>query len=189
MTDYEIDKLYEKLMGPNPQTFKPVYKLTEKRDDIGVVKYQEESTDVSENNSSKKEKIDERVPLYPKYESILPNHMTFKYYEPSKDIAPQHTPDKVKNPGRWKFYDVDLNAVKEQISTNIYLGGGKDLDKDKFQEHEDFLNILHTYLEKVNNKKPEVGQYEPVKPEKHVADIKFEKMVSRDKLELDSDYE
>jgi hypothetical protein len=39
MTDYEIDKLYEKLMGPNPQTFKPIYKLTEKRDDIGIIKY------------------------------------------------------------------------------------------------------------------------------------------------------
>jgi len=39
MTDYEIDKLYEKLMGPNPQTFNPVYKLTEKRDDIGIIKY------------------------------------------------------------------------------------------------------------------------------------------------------
>ena len=51
MTDYEIDKLYEKLLGPGPQTFKPVYKLTEKRDDIRNVKNIEESTDVSENNS------------------------------------------------------------------------------------------------------------------------------------------
>ena len=48
---------------------------------------------------------------------------------------------------------------------------------------------MHTYLDKVNNKKPDVGQYEPVKPEKHVADVNFEKMVSRDKPEYDSDYE
>ena len=29
MTDYEIDKLYEKLLSSGSQTFKPVYKLTE----------------------------------------------------------------------------------------------------------------------------------------------------------------
>ena len=65
------------------------------------------------NNSLKKEFVDDRMPLYPNHDAILPNHMTFKYYEPSKDIAPKHTPEKVKNPGKWRFYDVDLNAIKE----------------------------------------------------------------------------
>lgn len=85
--------------------------------------------------------------------------MTFKYYEPSKDIAPKHTPDKVKNPGRWKFYDVDLDAVKEQLAQNVFIAGGKDIDT--YKEHEEFINILNTYINKVNNKRPEVGQYEP----------------------------
>lgn len=55
----------------------------------------------------------------------MPNHMTFKYYEPSKDLEPQHTPEKVKNPGRWRFYEVDLDKVREQVSRDIYLGGAE----------------------------------------------------------------
>lgn len=33
-------------------------------------------------------------------------------------------PDSVANPGRWVFYDVDLDAVREQIVTgNVYMAG------------------------------------------------------------------
>ena len=50
MTDYEIDKLYEKYCGPGPQSFDINHKLTEKRSDMGVVKFfgDSESTDASE---------------------------------------------------------------------------------------------------------------------------------------------
>ena len=50
MTDFEIDKLYEKYCGPGPQSFDINHKLTEKRNDMGVVKFvaDTESTDASE---------------------------------------------------------------------------------------------------------------------------------------------
>ena len=31
------------------------------------------------------------------------------------------------------------------------------MDREKYKEHEEFLDILNTYLDKLNNKKPEVG--------------------------------
>lgn len=36
--------------------------------------------------ADKEVKVDERPALYPNADSILPNHMSFKYYEPSKDL-------------------------------------------------------------------------------------------------------
>ena len=81
MTDHEIDKLYQEIVGPGPATFAPDHKLTEKRNDVGVQKFKEPIKEA-------KEEIDDKVPLYPKTALILPNHMTFKYYEPSKDIGP-----------------------------------------------------------------------------------------------------
>jgi hypothetical protein len=108
MTDYEIDKLYDSIMGPGPGSFTPEYKLTEKRIDIGVPKFIESIKERDEENE-----IDDRIPLYPNTKLIMPNHMTFKYYQPSKDLGPQHTPEKLKNPGNWKYYNVDLDVVRE----------------------------------------------------------------------------
>ena len=85
--------------------------------------------------------------------------MTFKYYQPSKDLGPTHTPEKVKNPGNWRYYDLDLDAVRGEIARNVYLGGA--LEREKFIEHEEFMNILTTYLDKVKNRKPEAGEYNP----------------------------
>lgn len=76
MTDYEIDKLYEQIKGPGPTSFNPDFKLTEKRADVGVVKFKKPEVD-------RKEETDERMPLYPNSNAVLPNHMTFKYYEPA----------------------------------------------------------------------------------------------------------
>jgi len=105
--------------------------------------------------------------------------MTFKYYEPSKDIGPKHTPEKVKNPGKWKYYDIDLDAVREQVSTNVYLGGGVDMTREEWEDKDNFLKLLKIYLDKTKNKKPEIGQYDVKLPEKHLPDIDFDKMQSR----------
>ena len=181
MTDYEIDKLYQEIVGPGPATFQPEHKLTEKRADVGVVKFKEEIV-------PKSEPKDDRVALYPSTALTLPSHMTFKYYEESKDIGPQHVPDAVLKPGRWKFYQVDLDAVREQVATNVYLGGRKDLTKDEYREREDFLKVLHTLLEWRNNKKPEAGTYHPEHPDKHVPGTDFDKVEGRDKY-FDQDLE
>ena len=50
---------------------------------------------------------------------------------------------------------IDLLLI--QVAQNIYIGGAKDMDREKYKEHEEFLDILNTYLDKLNNKKPEVG--------------------------------
>lgn len=141
MTDYEIDKLYEQMVGPGPSTFKPSHKLTEKRDDVGIVKIQQPIVE-------EKQEADNRSALFPNLKAILPNHMTFKYYEPA-DVGPQHIPDKAKNPGRWRYYDLDLDSIRAQIFQNVYIAGGKNMDKDAFQEREEFLELLDAYLEKV----------------------------------------
>lgn len=106
LSDFEIDKLYQQVVGPGPTSHNPEYKLTEKRADIGVPK-------IVKPSKVEKEEIDERSALFPNVDSILPNHsMTFKYYEPS-NVGPKHTPEKVKNPGQWKYYDIDLDVVRE----------------------------------------------------------------------------
>lgn len=169
MTDYEIDKLYQEIVRPGPSTFKPEHKLTEKRADVGIVKFQEPVKE-------EEEEIDERIGLFPSVAAILPNHMTFKYYEPSKGLGPQHTPEKIKHPENWKFYQIDLDAVREQVATNVYLGGAKNLTQEEFQEKEEFLDVLHAYLDRKNNKKPEPGTYNARLPEKHLPDIDFDKV-------------
>lgn len=98
--------MFERIRAPGPAHFKPNYKLTEKRADIGIKDFANEaaSTDASE----KAEPVDDRAPLYPNYDSVLPNHMTFKFFEADRGLS---KPD--KKDGRWHFYDVDLDAVRE----------------------------------------------------------------------------
>ena len=176
MTDHEIDKLYEQIVGPGPTSFHPNNRLTEKRTDIGVPKFNKPIVDEKEKEAKE---TDERPALYPNADTILPNHMSFKYYEPSKDLGPKHMPDAVANPGSWKFYEVNLDAIKEEVATNVYFGGAASMTKDEFSDREDFLEVLRTYLDRKNNKKPEAGQYDAKRPEKHLADIDFDKMQSR----------
>jgi hypothetical protein len=40
-------------------------------------------------------------------------------------------PDKVLNPGRWVYYDVDLDAVKEQLAKDYYFSGRMDPEEFK----------------------------------------------------------
>jgi hypothetical protein len=108
------------------------------------------------------------MPLFPNAKAILPNHMTFKYFEPSKDIGPKNIPEKELNPGKWRYYDVNLDAIKEQVSNNIYIGGAKDMTQEQFLENEDFLNVLRAYIDRTKNKKPGVGKYDPKPIEDHL---------------------
>lgn len=43
------------------------------------------------------------------------NRLIFKYM-PKTEHGPAHMPDSVANPGRWRYYDVDLDAVREQLT-------------------------------------------------------------------------
>ena len=61
----------------------------------------------------------------------------------------------------------------------MYFGGGP-IDQDEFLEKEEMLNALKEYLAR-KKKVPDVGTYDAKKPEKHLADIDFDKQVSRAK--------
>jgi len=37
----------------------------------------------------------------------------FKYHKPSKGLEPPHTPEKELKPEKWRFYDFDLDAIRE----------------------------------------------------------------------------
>ena len=109
MTDYEIDKLYDELFNkPGPASYNVDHRRTEPRSDIGVINMKKTEPIVE-----KEEEADYKPALYPNADAILPNHMTFKYYQPSKDVGPMNIPDKDLHPGVWRFYDVDLDAVRE----------------------------------------------------------------------------
>ena len=166
--------MFEKIKAPGPGHFKPSHKLTEKRADIGIKNFANEaaSTDASETA----EKIDDRGALDPNYDAILPNHMTFKFFSADRGLS---KPD--KKDGRWHFYDVDLDAVREQIAKDIHMGGSKFIDnQEKFKEHEDLLQAISAWIEYRNNRRPDPGKYDARKPEKHLPNIDFAKMQSRE---------
>jgi hypothetical protein len=58
------------------------------------------------------------------------NRLTFKYYKKTEHF-PANIPDKVLNPGTWVYYDVDLDAVKEQLAKDYYFSGRMDPEEFK----------------------------------------------------------
>lgn len=57
--------------------------------------------------------------INPNYDFDKPNKLTFAYHEPSKDLDPMHTPDKKLYPEKWRYYDIDLNVVREEVAKEI----------------------------------------------------------------------
>jgi len=50
--------------------------------------------------------------LLPNYDHDKPNKLVPIYHSPTK-VATVHTPEKIKNPGKWEFYDFDLDSIRE----------------------------------------------------------------------------
>lgn len=122
MTDAEIDNLFEKIKAPGPGHFNPKHDITERRPDIGV-------PDLSKLPVALKEQVkDTMLPLFPNFDHVLPNHLTFKFQQ-----AQRETSKKPRNDYEWKFYQVDLDVVKESITQNMFIGGSKLIDtQEKF---------------------------------------------------------
>lgn len=111
----EIVREYESSRN-GPGTYRPNFAQTEKRADIGVVTIRKPSKERSD------QVIDERPALNP--EPAKSNKLVFKYHEPT-DQRPPHAPESVLYPGKWQFYDVDLDVVREQLASgNVYMAGG-----------------------------------------------------------------
>ena len=60
----------------------------------------------------------------------------FKYYKPA-EVGPTNLTDSELNPGKWVFYDVDLDAVRAELARHIYFGV-KNETSEEFKEREEF---------------------------------------------------
>ena len=110
MREYEQTK-------SGPALYNPVFKLTEKRTDLGIVTIREPYYD------SSGIELDLKPSIEPNIDAIKPNKMAFKYHLPT-DQKPMHVPDSITNPGNWVYYDVDLDVVREQLKLgNVYMAG------------------------------------------------------------------
>lgn len=153
-----------------PALYDPSHRLAEKRNDIGIVKIKQPYFTIKE-----EEEEDDRPNLFPNYDHDKPNKGTFKYYEPSKDLQPKHTPEKDLFPERWRFYDFDLDAVREEIAKEITFA--RNLTAEQYKNKEEFHEILAEQLRR-QEKRPEVGQYNPQQPETKI-EIDFSKAQGR----------
>ena len=149
----EMLKEYRKTKN-GPGTYDPTHDLTEQRQGMGVGKFNYPYYETREYK-------DERKLLFPNIKLTKPNKLVFKYYKPA-EVGPEHTPDKVENPGRWVFYDVDLDAVRADLARNVYLGA-KDEDPVAFKEREEFQQMLEAHIKRKNNRRPEHADYDPYK--------------------------
>lgn len=109
--------------------------------------------------------------------------MTFKFPEAQRETSKEDKPDH-----RYRFYDVDLDVIREELTNNVYLGGSKKLDNpEKLKEHQELLAAIEQWIDYRNNRKPEPGQYDATKPEKHVPTFDFDKYQARDEAFPDDD--
>lgn len=156
---------------PGPAAHEISHNLVEKRTDIGIKKFE------VENASTASESVDDKMPLNPNYDQVRPNHLgiTFKFFEEER------FKDKFdRDGGKWKYYDVDLDAIRETLAKDMYIGGSKFLDDpEKFAQHKDLIEAITMLREYQNNRKPDPGKYDPEKPKPHLPDIDFDKMQSR----------
>lgn len=95
-----------------PASYEPTHELVEARNDKGVLKMRKPTESVERDNM---EKV---LDLHPNFDYDKPNKLTFQYHEPS-NVRPIHTPEKELNPGKWKFYDFDLDVIKEEVAKDI----------------------------------------------------------------------
>ena len=125
--------------------------------------------------------------MYPNYNVNKPNKLVFKYYQPTEQ-RPAHIPDSEANPGRWVFYDVDLDVVREELAKNVYMGA-KDETREEFAEREEFQRLLEEHIIRKQKRMPEHGDYEKPHTENEIkgANIDFDKQVGRDDRDREVD--
>ena len=82
------------------------------------------------------------------------------------------------NPEKWKFYDVNIDAIKPELGDIEFAGG---LTREEFIEKESDFNQFLAYQAR-KDKKPEAGQYDvkynAVEPEPKAPD--FDKYLERE---------
>lgn len=96
--------------------------------------------------------------MYPSLDPIKPSIKTFKYHQES-DIHPQHVPDKELYPEKHKFYDVNLDVVREELVKDIALAGQKGRGLKEWLDYVDDLKMFQGYMDR-RNKMPHLGEYD-----------------------------
>ena len=156
-----------------PATYTPQFGLVEARADVGIPKFRSEYFE-------KVEEEDTQVDLYPNFNVNKPNKLVFKYYQPTVQ-KPANIPDSEANPGRWVFYDVDLDVVREELAKNIFMGA-KNETKEEFAEREEFQRLLEEHIVRIQKKVPEHGDYDKPHQEHEIpgVNVEFSKQMGRE---------
>lgn len=172
-------------MKLGPASHDPSYRLTERRPDFGVKKIHK---DIYTKTDDKDWQEGTVLDLYP--EKPKRNRLVFKYREPvTRTIDPK--PEE----GRWVFYDVDLDAVREELAKDVFIAGR--MEPEEFRERQEFKRMLEEHIKRTQDRKPEAGDYDQPRG---MADnllpgvLDFEKMMPRPFLDdrpegLDDDLE
>ena len=164
-----------------PGAYDAEYKLIEKRADMGVMKF----PDLNEHNmrenqvdQANKEAFD--GDLEPDYNVIKPRIPGYTIHKPVELEGPAYPSEAELNPGEWKFYDANINAIKPEVGEIQFAGG---LNRDQFAEREEEFKRFLEYQAR-QNRRPEIGQYDvqygAVEPEPKAPD--FNKYTEREGL-------
>ena len=156
-------KIEDAKVGPGKYDLN--FKQVEKRTDTGYVEMIE-TKEPSEHNEQRFLTF-----LNPNYDYDKPGKLVFQYKEPS-NVHPKHVTDAELYPEHWKFYDVQ----KKQHEPNYTFSNNLDYHKYQLAEEQ---NAIRNALKILQQRMPEVGQYEPQLPRGHEG-IDFSKGVSRD---------
>ena len=158
-------------MRLGPATYSANYQLVEPRQDKGVPKFWEPAP------AKAKEPTEQLLDISPNYDFDKPNKLTFAYCEPLSGLSPAHTPEKEKHPERWRFYDFDLDVVREELAKDISFA--RNLSLDEFRGKEEFFNMLVEHNRR-QEKRPPVGLYSPRDPFDKPIEVDFSKARGRD---------
>lgn len=126
--------------------------------------------------STEREPEDGVLDLHPNFDFNKPNKGTFVYHEPSTDVGPIHIPDSKLFPPRWKYYDFDLDIIREEVAKEISFA--RNLEPTVFKEKEEFFNLLVEHNRRQETR-PGVGKYDPKDPHANAIEVDFSKAKGR----------
>ena len=135
-----------------PGAYKLSHKITEPRQDIGGVKY----VASTEHSTS----VDDRPALEPDFDYDKPNKGV-PLYKPPSEIEPKNVPDKVLYPEHWKYYDLNLDAIKEVQQPHDFA---QNMKLDEFMSRDQFLKELDEFKLR-HEKKPDIYSYDYEQPD------------------------
>ena len=94
-------------MKLGPASYDVSHKITEPRSDLGVIP-------IKKDKKEKEPEMDERPEIYPDFDHDKWNKLVPKMMPDSDDKPSNLTDDQLK-PEKWKFYNGNLDSVKEGI--------------------------------------------------------------------------